>query len=269
MQNILYTRVSSKSQGSQSLDAQNQICLNYINTNGLVLNSSFQEVGSAFNGNQQVLNYIIDTYKNSTLYVLNMSRFCRNIVKGIELLNKATVNKINVHFIEENLDSINKTHTHQIRIKLSEAQHESELISNRINNINNVLLVKGWKFGLAEYGKEANIVNGVRQFVPNIMERYIIDFICQARNGVSCKQLNNKLKKINPKADPIHFYDEDGVTKIKYFNSAYTLTFGEIANLLNDYDIKKRGKNWTANSVSGVYNTFYKLDNFSNMDLSV
>ena len=73
MQNILYTRVSTKNQGSQSLDVQNQLCLNYLYSNGLVLNGSFQEVGSAYRGKQSVLNYIINTYKNINLYVLNVS----------------------------------------------------------------------------------------------------------------------------------------------------------------------------------------------------
>ena len=124
MQNILYTRVSTGNQGSQSLDAQNQICLNYLNSNGVTLSSSFQEIGSAYNGNQAVLNYIIQTFNNVNLYVLNVSRFSRNVINGLELLKIATNKKINVHFIEENLDSMNRTHSHQIRIKLSESQHE-------------------------------------------------------------------------------------------------------------------------------------------------
>ncbi len=270
MQNILYTRVSTGNQGSQSLDAQNQICLNYLNSNGVTLSSSFQEIGSAYNGNQTVLNYIIKTFNNVNLYVLNVSRFSRNVINGLELLKIATNKKINVHFIEENLDSMNRTHSHQIRIKLSESQHESEIISNRINNINNILANKGWQFGVAEYGKRSEMNNGIRRFVNDTYEKSIIDFICQARNGVSCRLLNSKMKKIKPKAVPIHFYDTDGITKINYFDKSQMLTFQEIADLLNDYDIKKRGRDWSASSVNNVYNSCYNVDNkFSKMDISV
>ena len=270
MQNILYTRVSTGNQGSQSLNAQNQICLNFLNSNGITLTASFQEIGSAYSGNQTVLKYVIDTCKNSNLYVLNVSRFSRNILVGVELLKKATTNNINVHFIEDQLSSMNKTHAHQIRVKLSESQHESEIISNRINNINNILLDKGWQFGVAEYGKKSEIINGVRKFNNSSKEKSIIDFICQARNGVSCRLLNTKLRKIEPKADPIYFYDSDGITKINYFDRSQTLTFQEIADLLNDYDIKKRGKDWTASSVNNVYNSYYLVDNrLSKMDIGV
>ena len=97
-----------------------------------------------------------------------------------------------------------------------------------------------------------------------------IDFINQARNGTSCKLLNTKLKKIIPNADPIEFYDADGVTKIKYFNKSNTLSFGEIADILNDYDIRKRGKYWTASSVNGIFNKSNDLNSrISMMELDV
>ena len=268
MQNILYTRVSTGNQGSQSLNAQNQICLNFLNSKGIALSAFYQEVGSAYNGSQCVLNTIINTYSNINLYVLNISRFSRNVITGLELLRKATLKGITVHFMEEGLVSTNKTHSHQIRIKLSEAQHESELISNRISTINSILANKGWSFGVAEYGKKSDMTSGVRTFINDLHEKNIIDFICQARNGVSCRLLNKKLKKIKPKADSINFYDEDGVTKINYFDKSQTLTFQEIADLLNDYDIKKRGKEWTASSVNYVYNSCYNVDKkFSKMNV--
>ena len=270
MQNILYTRVSTGNQGSQSLDAQNQLCLNYLNSNGLTLSSSFREIGSAYSGNQSVLNFIINTFNNVNLYVLNVSRFSRNVINGLEMLKIAHSKKITIHFIEENLVSSNRTHSHQIRVKLSESQHESEIISNRINNINEVLRNGGWEFGVAEYGKKSDMICGIRKFIPNTYEKSIIDFICQARNGVSCRLLNNKLRKIKPGAVSINFYDKDGETKINFFDKSQMLTFQGISDLLNDYDIKKRGKFWTAGSVNNVYNSCYVVNNtFSKMDISV
>jgi len=179
------------------------------------------------------------------------------MVNGIRFLTIAQKNHINVHFIEENLDSNNVTHHHNIRVKLSEAQLESETLSRRINNRNEQLKTVGYKFGIAPYGNKAIINNNIRSFQPNLDESRIINFIVQARDGVSCKILNNKLKLINPKADPIFFFENE--TKINYFDKPGTLTFLEIADILNDYDINKRGNHWTSSSVSYVYNQRYSF----------
>ena len=270
MNNILYTRVSTGEQGSQSLGAQNQICLKYLNSNGLTLNAHYSEIGSAFNGNQKVLNNLINNHVNSILYVLNVTRFSRNVEKGLNMLRIASNNNIRVIFIEEQLDSMNKSHSHQIRVKLSESQQESEVISNRINNVNQILSSQGWRFGVPEYGKKSIMNGDIRKFVNNDVENNIADFICQARDGISCKILNKKLKKIIPNAPSIYFYDTDGVSKIQYFNRARTLSFQEIADLLNDYNIKKRGKEWSASMVSSVYNCFSELNGkFNKMELTI
>tara|TARA_B100001093_G_C26568885_1_gene902050 strand:+ start:63 stop:875 length:813 start_codon:yes stop_codon:yes gene_type:complete len=270
MHNILYTRVSTNGQGSESLQAQNQICLNYLNTKGLTINGSFQEVCSAYNGNQKVLNGIINNHKNCTIVVLNVTRFCRNVVNGLEMIKRAKNNRINIHFIEEGLDSSNNHHSHLIRVKLSESQLESETISNRINGINKILQDKGWKFGVPEYGKKSKLVDGTRKFLNSQTEKNIIDFIITARNGVSCRILNKKLKKIDPSFPVIHFYDDDGVTKINYFDKSQTLSFQEIADLLNDYGVTKRGKPWSSSTVNNVYNSFMHMgSNMANLSITV
>ena len=270
MQSILYTRVSTNGQGSESLDAQKQICLNYLNSKGLTISGSFQEVCSAYNGNQRILNGIIDSHKNCMIVILNVTRFSRNVVNGLDMIRRANNNRINIHFIEEGLDSSNKHHSHLIRVKLSESQLESETISNRISGINKILQDKGWQFGVPEYGKKSKLVDGTRKFLNSKSEKSIIDFIVTARNGVSCRVLNNKLKKIDPSFPPIHFYDDDGVSRINHFDKSQTLTFQEIADLLNDYDITKRGKPWSASSVNNVYNSSMNMgDSMANLNITV
>lgn len=270
MQAILYTRVSTNSQGGESLNVQNQLCLSYLNSQGITLSASYSEISSAYNGPQKSLNVILNSWNNCWLYVYNVSRFSRNMTTGLNLIKLAKSRNINIHFIEENLDTSNSNHTHQIRVKLSEAQLESETLSNRLLSRNKLLKNNGWQFGNPKYGKVAKVKLGKRKFYKSSEESKVIDFIIQARSGTSCQQLNNKLRKINPKADPIHFYDTDGVTRINYFNSSQNLTFQEIADLLNDYEIDKRGKEWTASSVANIYNEYNSLESrVSNISLSV
>ena len=270
MQNILYTRVSTNNQGPDSLSVQNEICKNFLTSQNLTINSTFQEIGSAFNGNQKILNFIINKNYNCNLYLLNVSRFSRNIKIGMEMLELAAKRKINIYFIEEGLNSGNKHHHHQIRMKLLESQNESETISNRQINLNKTRVAKGWKFGVAKFGKKSELISGIRKFKCNEKEKRILDFILQARDGISCKSLNTKLKKIKPDADVISFYDKDGETRINYFDKRSTLSFREIADLLNDYDIKKRGRIWTANSVSKAYKSVSKISNvMGNLNLNI
>ena len=199
MTNILYTRVSTKEQGQESLNIQTQLCLSFLSQKGIKLDSFFSEIGSAYNGDQPVLNNILDKYNNCNLYILNASRFSRNIVNGVNMLKKSYESKINIVFIEENLESSNVSNRHNIRCKILEAQQESEILSNRITSRNNLKRSRGWKFGNPAYGKKAKIDNNdIRRFVISEEENNIINFIIQAREGCCCRTLNKKLKKINP-----------------------------------------------------------------------
>ena len=257
MSNILYSRVSSKDQGQDSLNTQTQLCLAFLSSKGIKLDSFYSEIGSAYNGDQPVLNSILDKYTNCNLYILNASRFSRNIVNGVTMLKKSYQANINIVFIEDNLESSNVSHRHMIRTKILEAQQESEILSNRITSRNNLKRSRGWKFGNPIFGKKAKLNDKkVRKFVESKEETNIINFITQAREGCSCRELNKKLKKIKKNADEIKFFDKDGETEINYFDRPNTLTYQEIADLLNDYEISKRGKEWTSSSVSGIYNTF-------------
>ena len=51
------------------------------------------------------------------------------------------------------------------------------------------------------------------------------------------------------------------ITKINYFDTKNTLSYQEIADLLNDYIQNKRGKDWTGSSVSHVFHENTSLEN--------
>lgn len=270
MQHIIYSRVSSNSQGVDSLETQNTICLSHLNSNGFILSNSHSEVSSAYNGKQAVLENLIKNTKNAIVYIKNVSRFSRNVIYGLNLIEKAKENNVHFHFVDDNLSTYNESHSHLIRTKISESQLESETISKRARDSYKVKKSKGWVFGQPAFGYKASVKKGVRKIEKNPEEKRIIDFIIQARQGTSSKLLNSKLKKINNNLDPIDFYDEEG-KKIDNFTNPNTLTNSEVADLLNDYKIKKRKRDWTDSSVKNVYNTeikheqkmLNKLTNFS------
>lgn len=259
MDNVLYTRVSTNSQGEDSLEFQSVYCYQYLEDKGQHFSKEVSEVGSGFNGSQKKLVDLIDNNKNINIYVKNVNRFCRNVVFGLNLIDKASKNNIIINFIEENIRSNDESTKHILRTKLSEAQHESELISRRQKDSFKVKKAMGWKFGKPVFGKKSEIVNGIRIQKVNLEEKKIIDFICQAREGKSKHILNIKLKKINPDLPPIRFWDKDG-TEIDEFSKPCTLNYLEISDLLNDYEIKNRdNKKWTRSSVNRVYTQQKKI----------
>ena len=259
MSNIIYYRVSTNSQGPESIEVQNTICLNFLNSNGIVLNNSYSEVTSAFNGKQKILENIIKNTKNATIYVKNVSRLSRNITNGLKFIEEAKKNNINFFFIDENVSTSNETHSHIIRMKISEAQFESETIK-RARDSNKVRKAQGHKFGKAPFGYKAVLKKGIRKFEKDQLERKVTDFIVQARTGTSSSLLNSKLKKIVASPAPIYFYDEEG-NVIENFAKPNTLKNFEVADLLNDYHIKNRNKDWTPSSVSSIYNKEIKYEN--------
>jgi len=252
--NILYTRVSTRHQGFDSLENQKNICLTLLEKENIKVNKVIQEISSAFNGPQKKLKEIISKHKRCTIYVLNISRFSRNVEDALIMIKQAKKKRINIVFIEEELQTKYVQQHHIIRMKLSEAQHESEMISNRIRNRFSTLKKSGYAIGKPEFGKKAHFIGHKRMFIIDEKEENIIKFINTARYKTSVKQLNRILKKILPDENPIEFIDSDGVTKIKEFDKPKTLTYEEIAGLLNEYKIYKRGKYWTASSIASIIN---------------
>tara|TARA_B100002019_G_C21177751_1_gene552038 strand:+ start:114 stop:935 length:822 start_codon:yes stop_codon:yes gene_type:complete len=259
MENIIYSRVSTNAQGPESLDVQNAICLNQLNSNGMILNNSYSEITSAYNGKQATLEKIINQKSNANVFIKNVSRFSRNVVYGTKLIEDAKKKNIYFYFVDENLNTYNDTHRHLITTKISEAQAESETISRRARDSYKVKKAKGWRFGKMPYGYKSSLFKGVRKMEKNNDEKKVIDFIVQARTGTSAKLLNSKLKKIVSNPAPIYFYDEEGKV-IDNFSKPNTLRNDEVADLLNDYHIKKRNREWTASSVKNVFDKEIKLE---------
>ena len=273
MTTIVYTRISSKNQSfchgvHVSIENQLHNCTNYCLKNNLNIINHISEVVSAKNiqKQKQLLNLLNNNNINIIFY--NISRFSRNTSDGLNFLNECKQKKINLHFVEENLAYTHYMDMHRLRVGLSQSEFESNTISNRITSNNSILRNKGWKFGVPIFGTQSVFQNGVRNFITNKDENEIIKLIILAREGkTSCRNLNKQLKIILPNnKEPIEYYDYEKDEAIEHFDIAYTLTFGEIANLLNSYNISIRGSEWNADKVNRVYN---KSKNISNINFLI
>lgn len=249
MENILYCRVSTKKQEA-SLVHQKELSLSILNSSNIYIHKVYEEVSSAFKGKQNMLNEILTSYQNINLYILNISRFSRNLEKAINFIKLAKTKNITIFFIEEELNTSSFEHQHRIRSKLSLSQYESEMIGERSRKRSRMMRDMGYQIGKAKYGFKKS--NKRARLERDNKEQSIITLVNTLRNSQSCKSVNDALKQVNPRFDPIEFLDRDGITVIEYFDKTNTLNYQNIADLLNDYGIMKRNKMWTANSVSSL-----------------
>ena len=265
-ESIIYTRLSSHNQSFNngiyvSIENQIQRCSEYCNSNDMIILDTVTEIKSAKDITKQYsLNKILDENSNINIVFYNITRFSRNTGNAIQFINKCKEKNIRLHFVEENMQVDHYMDLHRLRLGLSQAEYESNIISARVKSNNRVLKSKGWKFGVPKYGTCAYIKNGIRKFKVNSYEKEVICFIVLARIGkVSCAILNRQLKKIMPKnKDPIIFWDDEKDQAIEYFDKQYTLSFREIGDLLNEYKIRSRFGIWSASKVNRIFNDWTK-----------
>ena len=232
-------------------------CKDYADKNNYKIIESFKEIGSAKNINKlPILTNIVNKFHEITLLIRSVSRFSRNTLQGweyFEILRKSNVKLI---FTVDNLmiDYKNPHIMNRFRNLMSEAEMESAIASKRQKDSITFRRLMGGYIGGVPYGFKLVNKSGVSKLVKDKNENNITDFIKAAREGkCNSRILSNKMSKISSIKEDILFLDYDGETVINRFDKNYTLTYLEIANLLNEYNVKNRGK-YDRGSVSRIYN---------------
>jgi len=221
---FIYCRVSSKQQsewnkGHISLDVQEAAIRRWcrsrgIDTRDLVIIHEVRSGASAYR--QTKLRQVIDDAdEGDMLVVYNMSRFSRNVLDGLVLIDTLKSNGVTFYSAMEDVAYDTSAHKHLIRMTLCMAQSESEQISERVRANIAFRRGRGDDIGNPAYGYDAiRQPNGARKFIRNTAEQAIIKKIVEwARRG-------------KPAAD--------------------------IAAKLNNDRLKKRGKPWTSTGVRSV-----------------
>lgn len=245
----IYNRVSSTNQNSYmnniSLQVQESLCGKFAAENNLNVLRVHKEVHSVFNKIPEVLNTVINLHKYVIL-IADVSRFSRSETIGYDMAKKAIDNNNTLVFIQEKLVCSTHAELEQLKVHLKKSEDESKTISMRIKNAKTYLQENGmYSGGLVPYGYSVDN----KKLIINTNEKNIIKFIklCQTDN-ISASELNDIMITIHKtkKYDKISCYDKKGkvVSHIteKLFNT-------EIADLLNSYNVNKRGRLWNANMV--------------------
>jgi DNA invertase Pin-like site-specific DNA recombinase len=279
---IIYCRVSTFGQAgdnSTSLESQEYNAKALASERGYRIKQICKEVKSAYNSTMSTLNDIFRTNRNIIVVMNDVSRFCRNIVDGLKMAEVALAKNNTLVFVADSLTISNQNRAEvmdQFTRLLKAAEVESARLGERVKAAQKYLKDTGkYAGGSLPYGMEIRrssnpyVNNTLRENKP---ERDIIEFIAVCKkNTIASNDLNAHMKKISPLVPyvEINCYDKDQVTPLKTINTA--LTNAEIADLLNDYHVKKRGRPWTAAMVKSINTTptivaRYEIDAMADID---
>ncbi len=252
MKCVIYSRISSAKQNRYasniSLETQKFICNNFANTHNMKVTKTYEEVYSAFRRIPRILGAIIKA-RNRNIIVADVSRFSRSARIGVELAKIAIKNKNKLIFVNENLTCSKLTHLNRLIYYLKQSEQESINIGIRVKNSKKYLMNHGMYVGGAiPYGY--NISNS--KLIKNLNEQKILRFIRTCRHSnIKSASLNKMMKNISLHRNyvPISCYDKNNNIVSEITES---LTYGEIADLLNSYKVYKRGVKWTASTVKNA-----------------
>ncbi len=266
---VIYIRVSSE---EQNYEAQKYTCEEYAFNNRLYIKQIYEEKVSAYKGQQQTqLVKLIEENQNCNVIIFSIDRFSRNLKNSEEFIHKMTDKKINLLSVKENINLRTAFGKHEFRKLISIAQYESELISERVRNSIKYRKENGIPIGNIPYG----LVKFNKKIVKDADEQNIIKFIVKNSKSKSTPErfskelfaLMRKLKRKESDMVPIIITVEDEEYEYAELRNdeVINITYEMMANVLNDYNIFKREKKWTKNSVARIFKSAVSLQSFNNL----
>jgi len=267
---IIYVRVSTT---EQDIDAQKFSCEQYCIQNKLNIKKIYSEKCSAFKNNSQPELYkLISENQNCNLIIFSIDRLSRNIKIGNDLIKQIKNKNITLISVKENINLNTALGKHHFRNYINAAQYESELISERVKNSIKYRKANNIHIGQAPYGYEYK----KGKLIKNIKETAIIKFIVNnyGKNRSSAS-LTHDLYRLLTIMDrdasefvQISFTLEDDQFEYQSYNANEKLkiTSKMLSDILNDYNIKKRGTVWNQNKIYRIYKNM-NLNDFKHMNI--
>lgn len=257
---IIYIRVSTL---EQEIQAQKYSCESFCIQNNLNIKKIYIEKCSAYkNKSQPELYKLINENENTNLVIFSIDRFSRNIKIGNDFVQKLEKKKICLISVKENINLNTALGKHNFRIYINAAQYESELISERVKNSIKFKKANNLHIGQAPYGFK--IEN--KKLVKDYKEAIVCKFIFQnLRKSISSEALSHELFKVLTAYEkdhsdfvPLLFTDEDDKYEYHTYQATTKVCISAkmLAEILNDYGIKKRNGVWSASKILRIRNTF-------------
>lgn len=262
---VIYIRVSTI---EQNVQAQQYSCIEFCNKYSLNVKKIIIEKISAYSGKKQTaLIDIIKKYDNINLIVFSIDRFSRKNENATEFIDNMNAKKINLIAVKDNINLNTAFGKFEFRRLINMSQYEAELISERVKNSVKYRRENGIHIGKTPFGYDK--IN--KKLVKNVQEQEVIKFIIKnvKKRSTSLKislELYNLMKKINMNVNDfanVLFTKEDKQFEYKTYgeNEYLNITYSNIVEILNDYNIKNKGKKWTIGIIKNVCKNAFNINN--------
>ena len=253
---VIYCRISSD---KQSLHIQEMKCIEYANANKYKVVQIVKETSSARNFDKMIkLKELLDSINNMDIIVYSLDRFCRNTLDMLNILKELNRNNINIISISDNINMSTASGKHAFWQRISAAELESDLISERVNRNIEYKKSMGHIFGIAPYGfsKKTIVLNNskiCKELEENPEEQKIIKIINKISNviltpsevtEIISKELNERIYNLGIFEDEIQINN----------NKKVIIGVETVCDILNSYNLLKRNKLWGKNEVKKYTN---------------
>lgn len=205
--NYIYCRVSSDKQanyvaGSTSLEVQQDTVYDYCDNNGITVEHCYFDICSA--RNMDKLYYQKELLKlckpGDTIYVYDISRFSRNTLQALKLLEELDKQNIKIFSVKEGCTFNSPFQRNMFRMLLCKAENESDIISSRVKDSIKYRRQRGDYIGNPGFGYKCEKNKaGIRKKVVNKEEMMVIELINKLSDTMKPKQISIKLNSMNLK----------------------------------------------------------------------
>lgn len=190
--------------GNFSLDSQKETLMKYCVDNKLHISSIEMDDGiSARNLSKLVgLQKIVENIQpNEVLLVLDLSRFARHTMGGLQILESLSKRNIRIYSVMDGMNYDTPASRHCVRTTISCAELESDIKSAKVKaSIQNIKSMGGFIGSRAPFGFKVIRDGALRKLVKHINEQKILQIIsdimdeyssCSYVNPVIASKLNN------------------------------------------------------------------------------
>jgi DNA invertase Pin-like site-specific DNA recombinase len=276
---FILARVSSKSQ-VDSLPVQIQACTNYCTKNNISNITVVEDICSAFNNYDKLkLHTLLNKHHNINLVIKDPSRLARHIVDGSEIIKICNDKNILIHVADYDFRCDTTVNTKRLLCGVYDAEIEAKTLSKRQKTHNDTKRKLGSHFGPAPFGMEVftELTNNIklrklRDLMNEHVEKKTIKLISMMYGGMNLSmmefyELFNSLHSNELKLGSTYKF-----TDIK--NKEYTASdlkkgfhYNSIVNILNDWKILNRGKEWSTNTLKNVIAMYIDASIFTYVEL--
>jgi DNA invertase Pin-like site-specific DNA recombinase len=191
--------------GNFSLESQKEILLQYCLENKLMVSSIEMDDGVSARNPEKLkgLQKIVSNIKpTETLLVLDLSRFARNTLGGLQILENLSQRQVRIHSVLDGMNYDTPASRHCVRTTISCAQLESDIKSMKLKaSIKNIKGKGGYIGSRAPFGFKIVREGTLRKLVKHSNEQNILDMIYDMKNigltngkhfSIIAEKLNNK-----------------------------------------------------------------------------